>query len=222
MSVWSSITTSAAAQILGDQTADPTIADEDDMVFAKALLFFFGLDRGHLFNLAASAPAAHKVKEQRIGEDRQDGTRKDQVSTFRRQDAEAGSETRKNEREFTDLSQAHRNRQRRLRRMAERANDQEGRDRLAQYDDHDRREQLDRLLHDGGRVEEHAHGHEEEHCEGVAQRQRLLGGAAAERCLAQDHPGEKCAQRKGDIEDERCSERDAERNREHRQAEELP
>ena len=85
-------------------------------------------------------------------------------------------------------------------RVAEGADDQVGRHRFADDDDQHGRQHVQRVFPQHRRVEQHADGDEEQHREGVAQRQRLLGGALAERAFAQHHAGEEGAQREGGIE----------------------
>ena len=53
-------------------------------------------------------------------------------------------------------------------------------------------------------IEQHADRDEEQHRKGVAQRQRLVGGALAELGFAQDHAGEERAQRERDVEQHRA------------------
>ncbi len=77
------------------------------------------------------------------------------------------------------------------------------------------------MAHDNAGIEQHPDRHEEQHREGVAQRQRLLRGALAERRLAQDHAGEEGTERERDLEESCRPVGDAERNREHREAEQL-
>ena len=106
-------------------------------------------------------------------------------------------------------------------RIAEGAHDGEGRQRLADHDDEHRRQHRQRLAHEDRRVEQHADRDEEQHREGVAQRQRLVGGALAELRFAQDHAGEEGAERERHAEQLGRAEGDAERDRQHRQAEQL-
>jgi hypothetical protein len=70
-------------------------------------------------------------------------------------------------------------------------------------------------------VGQHADGDEEQHREGVAQRQRLLRRALAQLGLAEDHAGEERPKCEGDIEQRSRAEGDTERNREHGEAEQL-
>ncbi len=71
------------------------------------------------------------------------------------------------------------------------------------------------------RIEEHADRDEEEDREGVAQRQRLLGGAMTQRGLAQHHAGEERAQRERHAEELGRAVGDADGRRDHAQREEL-
>ena len=56
------------------------------------------------------------------------------------------------------------------------------------------------MLDEYGRVQQHADRDEEQHGEGVAQRDGLLGGALAEVAFAQHHAGEEGAEGEGDTE----------------------
>ena len=77
------------------------------------------------------------------------------------------------------------------------------------------------LLDQADRVEQHADRDEEQHREGVAQRQRFLGRAVAELGFAHDHAGEEGAERQRHAEQLCRAEGDAERDRQHRQPEQL-
>ena len=96
--------------------------------------------------------------------------------------------------------------------MPEQPHDGERGDRLAEDDDGHRRQHGQRIAHEDHRIEQHADRDEEQHGEGVAQRQRLGGGLLAERRLAQDHAGEKGAERERHVEQLRRAEGDAERD----------
>ena len=63
--------------------------------------------------------------------------------------------------------------------------------------------------------------HEEQHRERVAHRQRVRGGAQAVVRAADDHAGQERAERHRHAEDLRGSDRDAERDHQHRQREQL-
>ena len=71
------------------------------------------------------------------------------------------------------------------------------------------------------RIEQHADRDEEQHGEGVAQRQRLGRGLLAQLRLAQHHAGEEGAERQRNAEQLRRGVGDAERDRQHGQAEQL-
>src|SRR3546814_17004915 len=89
-------------------------------------------------------------------EDRDDRACNYQVSAFMRQHAELRSYHSNNERKFTDLREARRDRQRSLARITKCPDDKEGRDRLAENDDRDRCQKRKRLLDDHRRIEQHA------------------------------------------------------------------
>ena len=73
----------------------------------------------------------------------------------------------------------------------------------------------ERLAQQDGRVEQHADRDEEQHGEGVAQRQAVGRGLVAEVALAQDHAGEEGAEREGDPEQLGRAVGDAERGGQH-------
>ena len=66
------------------------------------------------------------------------------------------------------------------RRVAEQADDEIGGDRLGDQDDEHGGQQRQRRLQHDARIEQHADRDEEQHGEGVAQRQRLGGGLLAQ------------------------------------------
>src|SRR5690554_303955 len=68
-------------------------------------------------------PPGYRGEHEWIGKDRQNRSGKDQVAAVRRQNAEVRAETRQNERELTDLSEAGRDRQRRAVLVTERSDD---------------------------------------------------------------------------------------------------
>ena len=70
-------------------------------------------------------------------------------------------------------------------------------------------------------IEQHADGDEEEHGERVLQRQGVGRRLVAEVGLAEHDAGEERAQRERDAEELGRAEGDAERDREHRQGEQL-
>ena len=74
---------------------------------------------------------------------------------------------------------------------------------------------------DDGRVEQHADGDEEQHGEGITQRQRLLRGPVAQVGLAQDDPREEGPECERHVEQLRGQERDAERDGQHAEGEQL-
>jgi len=105
--------------------------------------------------------------------------------------------------------------------MPEGENDQQRRQRLADDDDEADRDHGPEVAEDDGRIEQHADRDEEQHREGVAQRQGFLGGAMAQLRFGQDHPGEERAERKGYVEELRRAVGNAQRDREHGQPKQL-
>jgi hypothetical protein len=171
--------------------------------------------------VAAGAAAVQPGEEQRVEQDRDDRARQDEIAAALRQQRERHAEAGEDEGELADLREARRDRECGRMRVPERAHDRVGGDRLAEHDDQHRREHGHRLAHDDHRIDQHAHRDEEQHREGVTQRQRLVGGALAQLGFAHDHAGEERAERERDVEQQRRPKRAAERNREHRQPEQL-
>ncbi len=97
----------------------------------------------------------------------------------------------------------------------------EGGHRLADHDDEHGGQDRPGVVEKARRVEQHADRHEEQHREGVAERQRFLRGAVAELGFAHDHPGKEGAEGQRHAEQLGGAEGDAERDRQHRQAEQL-
>ena len=79
--------------------------------------------------------------------------------------------------------------------MTEQPHDQERSQRFSDDDDQHRRQHGDRLPQHDRAVDQHADGHEEQHREGVAQRQRLGCRTLAQLGFAQDHAREESAER---------------------------
>ena len=98
----------------------------------------------------------------------------------------------------------------------------EGGDRLADHDDEraSRRRRAARSSRIAG-IEQHADRDEEEHREGVAQRQRFLRRPMAELRFGEHHAGEEGAERERDVEELRRAVGDAEPDGEHAEPEQL-
>ena len=128
---------------------------------------------------------------------------------------------RPSERASADLGEARRDEEGRVGGAAEELHDPVRGRRLPDHDDEDDGQHLERLLHDDARVEQHADRDEEEHREGVLQRQRVLRGLLAQVGRVDDHAGEEGAEREGDAEQGRRAEGDAERHGEHGKGEQL-
>jgi hypothetical protein len=107
-------------------------------------------------------------------------------------------------------------------RLAERQHDEEGRDRFADQDDEERGDKRPWLADHAGGIEQHPDRDEEQDGEGVAQRQRFIRRALAERRFAQDHAGKECAQRERDAEQLGRPEGYRQRDRQHAEPEQFP
>ena len=83
------------------------------------------------------------------------------------------------------------------------------------------RQHRQRLLHQHHRVKQHADGDKEQHREGVAQRQGVMGGAVAQLGFVKHHAGKEGAEGKRDIKQLHGAEGDAQRQGQHRQGEQL-
>ena len=140
---------------------------------------------------------------------------------FRGEDAELAVDLREDERELADLGEASADDERGPDGVAEGQDDARRHKPLADHDQRDDRRDEERLADDERRIEEHADRNEEEHREGVAQRQRLGGGLMAEVGFADRDAREERAERERDLERERGHHRDAERHDEDRKREEL-
>jgi hypothetical protein len=158
---------------------------------------------------------------ERIERDREERPGKDQVARLPVEEAERDAEGGEDEGELADLRQARRHRDRRRHRVAEEEHDQERGEGLADDDEQHDGKDVQRLVPEDRRIEQHADRDEEQHREGVLQRQRVVRRAMAEPRLAQHHAGEERAEGEGDAEHFRRAEGDAERHRQHRQGEQL-
>ena len=92
---------------------------------------------------------------------------------------------------------------------------------LPMTDDGQRRQDRPAVVDQAERVEQHADRNEEQHREGIAQRQRFFRRAVAEFGFTHDHASEEGAQRQRDTEQLCRAEGDAKRDGEHRQPEQF-
>ena len=162
------------------------------------------------------------AEEQRIERDREQRAGDDQAAALVGQQAERRRPGREDERELADLRQARRDRERRVQRVAQREHQQQRRSDLPTDDDRDDREHLQRRARPAPRGSNSMPTETKNStAEGVAQRQRLLGGAVAERRLAQHHAGEERAERERDAEQRRRAVGDAHRRRDHAEREQF-
>ena len=97
----------------------------------------------------------------------------------------------------------------------------ERRQRTDDQDDRQRAGEQPRRIQQRRRVEQHADRDEEQHRERIAHRQRVRRGAQAVVGAADDHAGEERAERHRHAEQPRRPDRDAERDHQHRQREQL-
>ena len=126
------------------------------------------------------------------------------------------------EREFADLGQASRNGQRDAGRVPGDDHDHELRHELHRDDQEQDGQDRQGIREDVDRVEQHPDRHEEQHGEGIAERERVRGRLVAHVRFAHDQAGEERAERERHPEHRRRDERDAQGDRKHGQREQLP
>src|SRR5713101_199266 len=85
-------------------------------------------------------------------------------------------------------------------RVAERTNDQKRRRRLAQDDNRNHLQQMERLPRDNTGIKKHAHCHKKESCESILKRLQLYRGPMTVVGLAHNNTGEERAEGKGEAE----------------------
>ena len=169
-------------------------------------------------------PARHRrdhAERERIERDRQQRARQDQVASLGRQQPERDAEPGEDERELADLREARGNRQRRAHRVAEHEHDREGSERFADHDHEQHADQLQRPFQHDRWIEQHADGDEEHHGERILQRQRVLRGLMTQLGLGEHDACEERTEREGDVEQMRGPVRDAERDRQYGESEQL-
>ncbi len=105
--------------------------------------------------------------------------------------------------------------------MAEGAHDEIGRRRFAERDDQEGRDHCEGMVRENARIEQHAHRHEEQHRKRIAQGQRFLRGLMAQGRFRQNHAREERTQRERDAKELRRTKGHAQRNRQHRKAEQF-
>ena len=177
MSVWSSMTRNGrcvADERVTDKPADAPVPDDDRMPGERRRLGHLGLHlrrRTRLLGFLRVSPAVEQREQERIDDDRDDRAGEDEILRLLRHHFEPKPEAGQNEREFADLRQADRDRQRGSAATAERAHDQVGHDRFAEHDDREGRGNGERVLHDHRGIEQHADRDEEQHRERIAERQ---------------------------------------------------
>ncbi len=117
-----------------------------------------------------------------------------------RQQSKFVTKAGQDERKLADLAETGADRDRHRRRAAAEAGDDEGRDRLDQHNHGGRRGDLQRMAPQRARVEQHSDRDEEQHREGVLERQRVMRGTVAMVGFANDDAGEECSERVGQVE----------------------
>ena len=105
--------------------------------------------------------------------------------------------------------------------MTEHPHQEEGGKRLTKDDDRQRAQHGQRLVNQDHRVKQHPDGDEEQHGEGIAQRQSVMRRAVAQLGLVQHHPGEERAQGKGDVKQLYGTKSDTQRQRQHGEGKQL-
>ena len=135
-------------------------------------------------------------EEDRVERDRDDRSGDDELVRLDRQNAEADAGGGKDEAEFADLGKGGAHRETRSQRIAEERQDADGGERLADHHQRQHGEDRQRVGDQIRRVEQHADGDEEQHGEGITQRQGIGGGLVREVRLADHRTREECAEGK--------------------------
>ena len=163
----------------------------------------------------------HTPEYQGIERDGEQGRRDDGIADAAVEQAEADPQGDEDEGEFAYLAQrqAHGNGQ--TQRLAGREADQEGQQGLEQHDDAQGQQEEGPLLQQGGGIEKHAHGHEEQHGEGITQGQGLGGGAGAEIGLPHHHARQEGPEGHGRVEEQGRAHGDAQGQHDDRQREQV-
>ena len=221
------IAVAAAVEHRGDRPADPAVAGKDRV--APERLTRLGrwqprqVDGPPLEERVESiVPPDERLErldhpeQERVHRDRHEGAGDDELEAIGRQQREGQADGAEDERELADLGQAGCDRQAGSDRVAERRDDRDRHERLGNDDQADDGDDLERVLDEEARIEEHPDRDEEEHGERVTKRQRVGRGLVAHVGLANDRPGEERPEGQRDAEDRRGGERDPERDRQDR------
>ena len=116
-------------------------------------------------------------KQGGVEEDGDERAGEEDVLGLGREDVEVAAKGNENERELANLRQCRGHHQRHGLGVLEGAHYDVGGGEFAHHYDQHGGEHRERALHQHSRVYEHAHGDKEQHCEGVAQGQGIVGGA---------------------------------------------
>ena len=138
-----------------------------------------------------------------------------------RQQVKRHSQAGENKGKLANLRQAGGDGQRGARRVTKHPHKEKGGCGFTKDNNRQRRQHRQRLLDQHHRVKQHADGDEEQHREGVAQRQGVMGGAVAQLGFIKHHAGKEGAEGEGDIKQLHGAEGDAQRQGQHRQSEQL-
>ena len=160
-------------------------------------------------------------EQQRIEGDGKDGASNDQILRLAIHEAEAEPQRGKDEGEFADLRQRGGDGERGADRAPDCNHGEKAHQRLADEDDEQRAEHRQRIADEDAGIEQHAHGDEEQHREGIAERQAFLRGTLAQLAFAEDHASEEGAERKADPKQVGRARGHPERDGEHGEAEQL-
>ena len=146
-----------------------------------------------------------RPEEKRIQGDRDDRRGDDEVMGLRGKNAELTVELGEHERELADLGEPRADDECGPDRIAKGQDDSRRDEPLAHHDQRDHGRDEQRLAHDKCRIEQHADRNEEQHREGIAQRQRFGGGLVTQIRFADRDACEERPERERDLE---CEGRD--------------
>ena len=171
--------------------------------------------------LQQTGQGPHTPEEQRVERDGEQGRRDDGIADAAVEQAEADPQRYEDEGEFAYLPQRKPHGNGQTQRFSGHEADQEGQQGLEQHDDAQGHQEKGPLFQQGGGVEEHAYGHEEQHREGITQGQGLGGGTGAEIGLAYHHARQKGPEGHGRVEEQGRAHGDAQGEHDDRQREQV-
>ena len=163
----------------------------------------------------------HQLEEQRVDGDGEEGGGQDERILVVGQHVQPYRRLTQDERELADLGEAGGDDERRERGLAQHEGEGQGDQALAQDDERGEEGDVARVGDQVARVDEHAHRHEEEDGEGLAEGQHVRADLMAQRRLGDDDAGQEGAERDRHAEQRGRGEGDAEGHREGDEQEQL-